>query len=372
MKNVLAKRSQGITLIALIITVIVMLILAAVAINMTIGDNGIFKKSDEGAQIYKNSANNEAASLNGIDKEMGDLIDQYHNENTNYTMVDGVPVPKGFTHTEGTKETGFVIKNDTDGNEFVWVPVEEGSGYTYDRYAFAREGWDLSLEKGEIDPETKSYKFVPPTNTQTSDMAPEEEIYVVEAMPSDEKASVEKYKGYYIGRYETGYELEEIQTRLAEVPTRKVLKVQKGLEILSNITIEEAKELAEELYQSNNYVKSKICSSYAWDTALKFIETKNPDWIYNSEGGNYTENLSERSVLARITGYHSINNIYDMGGNAWEWTSEELRQGDITAKIIRGGGRVNTANEYPAVTRFPTGDGIEKSYELGFRITLFL
>ena len=109
MKKVLSRKNEGITLIALIITVIVMLILAGVAINLTVGDNGIFKKSDEGAKIYKNAANNEATSLNEIDKEMGDLIDQYHNdENKNYTMVDGVPVPKGFTHTEGTKETGFV------------------------------------------------------------------------------------------------------------------------------------------------------------------------------------------------------------------------------------------------------------------------
>lgn len=47
------KTQKGITLIALIITVIVMLILAGVAINMTIGDNGIFRKSQEGAYIYQ-------------------------------------------------------------------------------------------------------------------------------------------------------------------------------------------------------------------------------------------------------------------------------------------------------------------------------
>ena len=62
-----------------------------------------------------------------------------------YTIVDGVPVPKGFSHKEGTKDTGFVIKNDTDGNEFVWVPctIDGANGsIKYDRYAFTREGWD--------------------------------------------------------------------------------------------------------------------------------------------------------------------------------------------------------------------------------------
>ena len=75
------KTQKGITLIALIITVIVMLILAGVAINMTIGDNGIFRKSQEGAEVYKNSANNEATSLNGMDKELGDLINQIESDN---------------------------------------------------------------------------------------------------------------------------------------------------------------------------------------------------------------------------------------------------------------------------------------------------
>ena len=47
------KRKQaGITLITLVITVIVMLILAGVAINLTIGDNGIFGKSKDSAQVY--------------------------------------------------------------------------------------------------------------------------------------------------------------------------------------------------------------------------------------------------------------------------------------------------------------------------------
>lgn len=71
------KQQKGITLVALVITVIVMLILAGVAISMTIGDNGIFKKSKEGAEVYKNSANNEATQLNAADQEMNTLIEQY-------------------------------------------------------------------------------------------------------------------------------------------------------------------------------------------------------------------------------------------------------------------------------------------------------
>lgn len=76
------KQQKGITLVALVITVIVMLILAGVAISLTIGDNGIFKKSSEGAEIYKNSANNESDQLNGVYNEMNKLVDQYNKTQT--------------------------------------------------------------------------------------------------------------------------------------------------------------------------------------------------------------------------------------------------------------------------------------------------
>ena len=49
---------RGITLVALVITIIVLIILAGIAINLTIGDNGIFKKSQEGAEIFNYSSNN--------------------------------------------------------------------------------------------------------------------------------------------------------------------------------------------------------------------------------------------------------------------------------------------------------------------------
>ena len=36
-----------------------------------------------------------------------------------------IPVPTGFTHTEGTKDKGYVITNNTTGDQFVWVPVDK-------------------------------------------------------------------------------------------------------------------------------------------------------------------------------------------------------------------------------------------------------
>lgn len=74
------RSNQAITLIALIITVIIMLILAGIGINMAIGDHGIFRKTQQGAQIYENAANNELNSLNNLDKELEDLMNQFSQE----------------------------------------------------------------------------------------------------------------------------------------------------------------------------------------------------------------------------------------------------------------------------------------------------
>lgn len=70
------RTSKGITLIALIITVIVMIILAGVGLNFALGEGGIFRKADEGAQIYINAAGDEANALNDVDSQMGSLIDK--------------------------------------------------------------------------------------------------------------------------------------------------------------------------------------------------------------------------------------------------------------------------------------------------------
>jgi len=64
---------------------------------------------------------------------------------------NSIPVPVGFsplmTIEQGTKDTGFVIKNDTDGNEFVWVSV--GNVANYKRVGWWKSDWDYSQTLNE-------------------------------------------------------------------------------------------------------------------------------------------------------------------------------------------------------------------------------
>ena len=143
----LKKQVKGITLIALVVTIIVLLILAGIALNLTIGQNGIFSRAQTAANTWRNAESNEQLAMG----ELEDWMDGYMNGNggnqgggdDTTTIVDTVPIPDGFYYAGGSKDTGLVISDDPDdeiawdvatstqpvskeleGNQFVWVPVE--------------------------------------------------------------------------------------------------------------------------------------------------------------------------------------------------------------------------------------------------------
>ena len=69
------KQSKGITLIALVITIIVLLILAGITINLTIGQRGILNRAQEAGRNYQEAAKREDEQLTNFLKETDDIID---------------------------------------------------------------------------------------------------------------------------------------------------------------------------------------------------------------------------------------------------------------------------------------------------------
>lgn len=61
------KGQKGITLVALVVTIIVLIILAGVSIALVLDDNGIATKAKEGAQNYAVAANEDAAQLSNVE-----------------------------------------------------------------------------------------------------------------------------------------------------------------------------------------------------------------------------------------------------------------------------------------------------------------
>ena len=166
------EKIHGITLIALVVTIVVLLILSSVTISAIFSDNGIIKKAQEAANKTKEAVINEQTQMNEIADYMENMLngigggnapeepegcpaeefekwngtsDEKVNavQSTDTTPI-AVPVPKGYTASKVTGETtvedGFVIYegeeevNDTNKdtaqttrNQFVWVPVENPS-----------------------------------------------------------------------------------------------------------------------------------------------------------------------------------------------------------------------------------------------------
>lgn len=68
------KKQNGITLIALVITIIILLILAGITIA-SLQNSGMFGKSRNAVNSYKNSENEEQVRLNEYENTMNEYID---------------------------------------------------------------------------------------------------------------------------------------------------------------------------------------------------------------------------------------------------------------------------------------------------------
>ena len=134
-KEIKNKQEKGITLIALVVTIVVLLILAGVSISLVLNNNGVISRAKEARNQYAEAQTNEENQLN----EVSDWIKEIVGDTTggSGSTVDGVPIPAGFVYVGGTKASGLVISDavadnekykgqstvgtDLVGNQFVWI-----------------------------------------------------------------------------------------------------------------------------------------------------------------------------------------------------------------------------------------------------------
>ena len=95
-------KNNGITLISLVITIIIMLILAGVVITFTIGDNGLIGRAKEAVRNYQNAADYEQTLLGDFTNEVNNII---NSDNTQTTVPD---MGKIRILEQGTIDTGAV------------------------------------------------------------------------------------------------------------------------------------------------------------------------------------------------------------------------------------------------------------------------
>ena len=365
------KNNKGITLVALVVTIVVLLILAGVSINLVLGNNGIIAKAKEAETKSAEASQNDLKGMNGLVSEMEGALagngstgsgsgngntgsgNNFVTKNTEVTYPDGkVWIPEGFKVADDSASTvqGGVVIEDKDRNQFVWVPVATIADYKRTWYTGDGSFSDYS-----------------------------------EALPEDEKTSLERYKGFYIGRYEAGDKESTVaKTLRSSNDVTKTVTIKANQAPYNYVTRTQAISLAESFATKQGYkAKTKLVSSYAWDTTIAFLQKVNSDYGSSSEEGNYYDTTfsytditgatktkaSDSEVLVPTGQTTPVCNIYDMGGNVWEWTTESFSNTSYPY-AIRGGSYNNYFALNPAGRRLSSSD-YANDYS-GFRLTLFM
>ena len=374
------KFNQGITLVALVVTIVVLLILAGVSLNLVLGENGIISKAREASTKTVQAQQNSEIEMNLLEQELA-------NATKEPDPAEGVKMPTGFYYVGGTKTSGIVISdnvNDKDkyknkavvgtdllGNQYVWIPCTTDS--TSSKLQYARTEWGVEEDGDDNSRAIKdeltltdasvTYSDADTANGINADVSKE-----IVAQIKAEKTSVAKYGGYYIGRYEVGKNGDTAVVKYNQTP-------------YASITWSTAYGLAKKII-TNSEATSYLCSSYAWDTAVNFIQNNSTAKNYATSIEGFNGNWNPQAVkdpsgnVIKPAGTsQQLNtglttqfcNIFDMGGNEAEFTTE-LNPGTSETVVLRGGDYVVNV---PAGYRWDYLSGYA-FINHGFRATLFL
>ena len=475
----LKNNAKGITLIALIITIIVLLVLAGVTIAMLTGENGIINKAMQAKNRTEEAKETEEAGLkeienylNGKSVEAGVVVqdlksiksDGTEGEAIGKKISDGaggvVPVPEGFYYVGGTVKSGVVISDseddknkyngqevvgkDLNGNQFVFIPVN---------------GIDFKYEQDHTYDGKHEYAYTTTLSgwTDVSDSWSDD---------SGEPASVKNYGGFFIGRYEAGYPDEIKEGTIVSYKnsaTGKVPVSKAGVASWNLVNQTVAKAATESMYNTDDSkVKSKLVDSYAWDTTCKWLKNsgiikddsagkvsstsygnyydstftipkgtlyakhlylnKKKDgvssswYFWNGGAGKYSYGIvnDEKGMKVGVktgetvpenatrpegaedaaSNYYTAdgrieiatgssddtrtNNIYDLAGNMWEWTTEtKIRKNNgnntnYTFAVLRGGSFLSGGSNFAVVFRYGYSTVSFSNVNIGFRAVLYI
>ena len=402
------KQVKGITLIALVVTIIVLLILAGVALSLTVGDNGLFRRAENAANTWQMAEINEQIEMD----KASNFIEDYMNGGSGITWHGDVPIPNGFYYVGGEKDTGLIISDSDEdankgvdypttsfkGNQFVWVPVANPGNYFIDATATLNTNATGTGEENEVT--TNVYSNLTIRNGDQSSFTvgtpgveeTEGEDHVIrepdvlssydidaqyrddilgfdstkamaESFVAEYKAmsdSIKKYKGFYIGRYEL--------TGTVEAPTEKAGEVLSANKAVNWYNLYKA---CQNVVTGKDNVKSTMIYGVQWDATMDWLkatkfqtDTSKVDED-SSSWGNY--NSGSKIDTGSNTTYEA-NGIFDLAGNCWEWTQEAC---SASYRIGRGGSYNHSGSGNPASDRLYNGPG-KSSSSSSSRATLYM
>ena len=296
----------------------------------------------------------------------GSMLNSSKNTELKDVKNNKIVIPAGFKVTNDTTNVaeGIVIEDATSGatagSQFVWVPVGKitkadgtKTEIKLNRYTFASDGTPTEQNEEVIE-------------TYYQELATSDKGNTVAKNITNFKNSVKANGGYYIGRYEA-------RTTTARTASGNALTqiTEKGTDQVYNyVTQKQAAEQAQGMYTNNNFT-SDLMNSYAWDTAITFIQNC-------TDKTNYANQPSLNKSLSQ-TGTTNDNpcNIFDMASNVFEWTTETSSV--LGCPCVGRGGSCDRSDDYTSDRR----DSHDTSYNdtsvysgstsyVGFRPLLYL
>ncbi len=234
------KNAKGITLIALVITIIILLILAGITLNVLWGEGGIIQQAEQARDEWERAEIEEKEQMLKAEAKILETQNNTKHEMLEY-YIDGVPIPKGFVYKEGTKETGLIIINKEDENEFVWVPK--------------------SKEEAEEDLKSESDLLL-----NNPDYPEGQKLY----------ASIKEYGGYYAARYRAGADVEITSVEQAD---QKVYS-KPGKYPYTNVSPAKIIRLSKSMYPETEENTTGAISTYTltWTNLYDINEKIGLDW----------------------------------------------------------------------------------------------
>ncbi len=423
------KEMKGITLVALVVTIVVLLILAGVSINLVLGNNGVISKAKEAETKSGEASENDLNGMNRLIDKMESLLGGDIEPET----IPYLPSDDFHYDTSTSVDTGLVIA-DTDENEYVWVVVPKSlyNNTTYNSNNDKKPS--SSTYYANIEYCLQQYTATYRNGTDYSDTYAADTDNV--GWFADETAynnlknrmlkSVYENGGFYVGRYEAGIgtnraSIESQVDGKYPVPTTAPVtkadaypytyvtrtqaqnlasKVNAGtktgslmfgvqwdlvLAFMSKDTTkvnqENLKELILDSTTIGNYYNSTFQLSqtgqYAVYSNYSLSSTWNPstksttNFVDSSRNKIAAQSEDGRGILV-TTGTSETNkvmNIYDIAGNVDEWTLESPSS-DINQCASRGGSYFDTGSNNPAALRVGS-DSVLSINRIGFRVSLF-
>ena len=434
MRNKEMKGKRGITLIALVVTIVVLLILAGITINLVFSDQGIIKKAQEAGNKMNEAIENDKQAIEDLAEQANTLINGGNsgggsnppaqiNKGEKVTTTDGsthvtytdstgtAEIPVGFcvvkdvirdgVTDENTVARGLVISdvanddlnNSQKGNQFVWIPVDNSNNQTAKFHLI--EGYSNKSPQTRLSAETNPAREAGATTAAGNPLEKNSTAGTTESIAMYQ--SVKDNGGFYIARFEAGVAGTTSSTTTndanKQTQTGAVKPVsQKGVGVWNyipwggtttaqasdgmqgNDNADGAVKVARNMYSKSNTcgVTSTLCYGVQWDAALNFI-----DPAYEAGTAATTSFVVDSTDQGNYSGNIAVtgsSTTYEQKhiyDLAGNVYEWTMEAYDSLYRVFRGGYYDDAGSSYPVSDR---NNNIPDytDYYIGFRVALYL